>query len=74
MYGQILSFQSRVMVCRSHVDGVLLGVTLLKFTTDDLPKDGSTNTAIDTFLKAINTLCKAFGHTTEAEKAVRKKY
>ena len=74
MYGRILSFRSGVMVCRSQVNGVSLGETLSKFTTDDIPKDGSTNTATDAFLKAINTSCKALGHTTEAAKAARKGY
>ena len=62
------------MVCRSQVNGVSLGETLSKFTTDDIPKDGSTNTTTDAFLKAINTSCKALGHTTEAAKAARKGY
>ena len=45
----------QVMVCRSQVNGVSLGKILSQFTTDNTPQDGSTNTAIDVFLK-VSTL------------------
>ena len=74
MYGQILSFQSEVMVYQSQINDVSLDGTLSHFIDGDIPKDGSINTAIDVFLKAINTSCRALGHTSEAAKAGRKEY
>ncbi len=74
IYGQTLSFLNKVMVCQSFVNGVSLSETLFNLTTDDIPKDGSSNTAMDTFLKTINTSCKALGHTSKAVRAVRKIY
>ena len=74
MYGKILFFPSGVMVCWSHSNDVSLEETLSLFTTDDIPKDGSTNTATDAFLKEINTSCRALGHTSGAAKAARKGY
>ena len=61
-------------MCQSQVNGVSLGETLSQFTTDHIPKDGLTNAATDAFLKAINTSCRALGHTSEAAKAARKGY
>ena len=74
MYGQILSFCSGVTVCWSQVNGVSLGETVSNFTTNDISKDSSTNAVTDSFLKAINTSCRALSHTSEAAKAVRKGY
>ena len=62
------------MIYQSQVNGVSLGETLSNFTTDDIPKDSSTNAATDSFLKTINTSCRALGHTSEAAKAARKGY
>ena len=62
------------MVCQSQVSGVSLGQTLSTFIAKDIPKDGSASAATDSFLKAINTACRALGHTSEAAQATRKGY
>ena len=62
------------MICRSQVSSESLGEKLANFTKDDIPSDGSTNPAVEAFLKAINTSCRALGQTPEAAKAARKGY
>jgi len=74
MFSRILSFRSGVMVCRSQQNGESLGDRLAKFTTKDIPQDGTIAPSTEAFLKAINTSCRAMGHTPEAAKYARKCY
>ena len=74
MYSRIISFRSGVMVCRSEVNGVPFGERLAQFTSSDVPLDGTSNEFTNMLLKAINTSCRAMGHTPEAAKAARKCY
>ena len=74
MYGRMLSFHSEVMICRSRVPSESLGEELANFTKDDISSDGSTNPAVEAFLKAINTSCRALGQTPEATNAAQKGY
>ena len=74
MYSRILSFCSGVKICWSRVSSESLGEKRAKFTKDDIPSDGSTNPAVEAFLNAINTSCRALGQTSEAAKNARKGY
>lgn len=71
-YSRIHTFRSGIMLCRSQVNGVQLGETLSQFKTSDIPTDGSTNETTDRLLNAINTTCRALGHSPEAAKFARK--
>ena len=62
------------MLCRSQANGVQLGETLSQFNIFDIPTDGSTNASTDRLLNAINTTCRALGHSPEAAKFSRKCY
>ena len=74
MYGRIQTFRSGIMLCRSQANGVQLGETLSQFNISDIPTDGSTNASTDRLLNAINTTCRALGHSPEAAKFARKCY
>ena len=74
MYGRILSFRSGVMICRSRVSSESLGEKLANFTKDDIPLDGSTDPAVEAFLKVINTSCTAIRQTPERASAAWKGY
>ena len=62
------------MLCSSQVNRVQLGETLSQFKTSDIPTDGSSNKKTDRLLNAINTSCRALGHSPEAAKFARKCY
>ena len=74
MYGRILTYRSGVMICRSSINGVTLGETLSRFTSENFTSTSPTNEAMDSLLKAITTSCRALGHTPEAAKFARKCY
>lgn len=74
MYGRIQTFRSGIMLCRSQRNGIQLGETLSQFNISDIPTDGSTNASTDRLLNAINTTCRALGHSPEAAKFARKCY
>ena len=74
MYGRILTYRSGVMICRSLINGVTLGKTLSRFTSENLADISPTNEAMDSLLKAITTSCRALGHTPEAAQFAQKCY
>jgi hypothetical protein len=76
IYKRQMSYKSRVMTCRSSVDGVPLGEKLFTLTMEDLEKVNDNNTdRLDAttkgLLKGISTSCRAMGHTEEAAKYAR---
>ena len=77
IYNRRMSYMSRVMTCRSSVNGVPLGERLSTLSTENLEKIDKHN--FDTlesntkdFLKAIKTSCKSVGHSEEASKYARR--
>jgi hypothetical protein len=77
MYSRQLSYKSGVMVCRSTINGVLLGEKLSELTVNELQRatDGkncSPSRTTEKLLKAISTSCRAMGHTTEAAQFARR--
>ena len=74
MYGRMLTYRSGVIICWSSIDGVTLGKTLSRFTSEHFTNTSPTNEAMDSLLKAITTSIQALGHTPEAAQFARKCY
>ena len=47
MYGRILRYRSGVTICQSSIDGVTLGKTLSRFTSENFANTSPTNEALD---------------------------
>ena len=61
VYGRLLTFRIRDVLCISVMNGVSVGETLSKCSDNRCPTDGSTTQTTDGF-----TSCRALGHTPEA--------
>ena len=72
MYNRILSYRSALLTSRNMINGLPIGERLAEFKASDFRGEG--NEATDTLLKAVETSCRALGHTPEAAKHARQKY
>ena len=72
MYNRILSYRSALLTSRNRINGSPIGDKLAEFKASDFRGKGSE--ATDILLKAVETSCRALGHTPEADKHARQNY
>ena len=69
MYNRILSYRSALLISQNRINGSPIGDKLAEFKASDFRGEGSD--ATDILLKAVETSCRALGHTPEAAKHAR---
>ena len=62
------------MICWSSINGVTLGKTLSRFTSENFANASPMNEAMDSLLKVITTSCRALGHEPKAAQFAQKCY
>ncbi len=73
IYNRQMSYKTRVVTCRSTIDGIPMGEKLSTLSTEDFEQIDDNNIDIlnattKKILRAISTTCKAMGHTEQAAK------